>query len=105
VPHVLGAFDSFTVIDAHANYRISEQFSASFGADNFTNEKYFLYHPSQRTYVASLSSASEASLDCGYRRSINMRHDVWVFAALSALATLGIAAHGINGMSTNNPLR
>lgn len=54
-PHVFGAFDSFTVFDARVHYQISGQLSASFGIDNFTNEKYFLYHPfPQRSYVADL---------------------------------------------------
>jgi iron complex outermembrane receptor protein len=54
-PNVFGAFDTFLVFDAHVNYQINEQLSASLGIDNFNNEKYFLYHPfPQRTYVASL---------------------------------------------------
>ncbi|QRN52110.1 TonB-dependent receptor [Dyella caseinilytica] len=54
-PNVFGAFDKFLVFDAHVNYQINEQLSASVGVDNLNNEKYFLYHPfPQRTYVASL---------------------------------------------------
>ncbi|HTV84278.1 MAG TPA: TonB-dependent receptor [Dyella sp.] len=54
-PNVFGAFDKFLVFDAHVNYQINEQLSASLGVDNLNNEKYFLYHPfPQRTYVASL---------------------------------------------------
>ena len=54
-PHVFGAFDSFTVFDARAHYQINERLSASLGIDNFTNQKYFLYHPfPQRTYEADL---------------------------------------------------
>ena len=54
-PHVFGAFDSFTVFDARVQYRINEHLTASVGVDNFTNEKYFLFHPfPQRTYVADL---------------------------------------------------
>lgn len=53
--NVFGAFDRFLVFDAHVNYQITEQLSASFGVDNLTNEKYFLYHPfPQRTYVADI---------------------------------------------------
>ncbi|HET6555614.1 MAG TPA: TonB-dependent receptor [Dyella sp.] len=53
--HVFGAFDSFRVFDLRAHYQINEHLAASFGVDNFTNEKYFLYHPfPQRTYVADL---------------------------------------------------
>ncbi|MGC1547413.1 MAG: TonB-dependent receptor, partial [Rhodanobacter sp.] len=54
-PHVFGAFDSFKVFDAHVRYQINERLAASLGVDNFTNQKYFLYHPfPQRTYVADL---------------------------------------------------
>ncbi|BDU21134.1 TonB-dependent receptor [Dyella sp. GSA-30] len=54
-PHVFGAFDSFTVFDARVQYRINEHLTASVGVDNFTNEKYFLFHPfPQRTYVADM---------------------------------------------------
>lgn len=54
-PNVFGAFDSFTVFDARVHYQINEHLAASLGVDNFTNEKYYLYHPfAQRTYVADL---------------------------------------------------
>jgi len=53
--HVFGAFDSFRVFDLRAHYQFNERLAASFGVDNFTNEKYYLYHPfPQRTYVADL---------------------------------------------------
>ena len=55
-PHVFGAFDSFTVFDARVHYQINERLSVSLGIDNFTNQKYFLYHPfPQRTYVVDLT--------------------------------------------------
>jgi iron complex outermembrane receptor protein len=54
-PHVFGAFDSFKVFDARAHYQINDHLAASVGVDNFTNQKYYLYHPfPQRTYVADL---------------------------------------------------
>ncbi len=54
-PNVFGAFDSFRVFDVRAHYQINEHLAASFGVDNLTNEKYYLYHPfPQRTYVADL---------------------------------------------------
>jgi iron complex outermembrane receptor protein len=54
-PHVFGAFDSFRVFDARVHYQINDHLAASIGVDNFTNEKYYLYHPfPQRTYVADL---------------------------------------------------
>ena len=53
--HVFGAFDSFRVFDLRAHYQINDHLAASLGVDNFTNEKYYLYHPfPQRTYVADL---------------------------------------------------
>jgi iron complex outermembrane receptor protein len=53
--HVFGAFDKFTVFDVRAHYQINEHLAASFGIDNVTNQKYYLYHPfPQRTYVADL---------------------------------------------------
>ncbi|HEX7814115.1 TonB-dependent receptor [Dyella sp.] len=54
-PHVFGAFDSFRVFDARVQYRINDHLTAGLGVDNFTNEKYFLYHPfPQRTFVADM---------------------------------------------------
>jgi len=54
-PNVFGAFDKFTVFDVRAHYQINERLSASLGVDNFTNEKYYLYHPfPQRTFVADM---------------------------------------------------
>lgn len=53
--HVFGAFDSFRVFDARVQYHITEHLTAAVGVDNFTNEKYFLYHPfPQRTFVADM---------------------------------------------------
>jgi len=54
-PHVFGAFDRFTVFDVRAHYQINDHVAASFGIDNVTNEKYYLYHPfPQRTFVADV---------------------------------------------------
>jgi len=54
-PHVFGAFDTFTVFDVRAHYQINPHLAASFGIDNISNQKYYLYHPfPQRTYVADL---------------------------------------------------
>ncbi|MDR0533672.1 MAG: TonB-dependent receptor [Verrucomicrobiales bacterium] len=48
---VFGAFDSFLVVDLHAQYKVNDWFYINAGIDNVNNEKYFLYHPfPQRTY-------------------------------------------------------
>ena len=40
------------VFDARVHYRINDHLAVALGIDNFSNEKYFLYHPfPQRTYV------------------------------------------------------
>lgn len=53
--NVYGAFDKFRVFDTRVHYQINTRWSASLGVDNFTNEKYVLFHPfPQRTYVADL---------------------------------------------------
>jgi iron complex outermembrane receptor protein len=53
--NVFGAFDSFKVFDARVHYQATEQLALSLGVDNFTNQKYFLFHPfPQRTYVADM---------------------------------------------------
>lgn len=55
---VYGAFDQFRVFDARVHYQINSRWSAALGVDNFTNEKYVLFHPfPQRTYVADLKLA------------------------------------------------
>ena len=54
---VQGAFDPFTVFDAHLRYRIGDSLSADIGVDNLTDAKYFLFHPFPgRTFVASLKA-------------------------------------------------
>ena len=52
---VFGAFDSFLVVDLHAQYKVNDHFFVDAGIDNVNNEKYFLFHPfPQRTYTASV---------------------------------------------------
>jgi len=52
---VFGAFDSFLVVDLHAQYKVNDHFVLDAGIDNVNDEKYFLYHPfPQRTYTASV---------------------------------------------------
>ena len=42
---IFGAFDSFVVVDLHAQYRVSDRLVLDAGIDNVNGEKYFLYHP------------------------------------------------------------
>jgi iron complex outermembrane receptor protein len=52
---VFGAFDSFLVVDLHAQYKVNNNLFVDAGIDNVNNEKYFLYHPfPERTYTASI---------------------------------------------------
>jgi iron complex outermembrane receptor protein len=57
-PNVYQGFSAWFVADAHVNYRFGEHLSASLGADNLLNRKYFLFHPfPQRNYSSSLRVA------------------------------------------------
>lgn len=57
-PNVYQGFSAWFVADAHANYRISNHLSATLGADNLLNRKYFLFHPfPQRTFSSSLKAS------------------------------------------------
>jgi iron complex outermembrane recepter protein len=58
VTHTWQGFDSFFVVDARARYLLDGNWSAAFGIDNLTNDKYFLFHPfPQRTLVMELHYA------------------------------------------------
>lgn len=51
-------FNEWFVADAHVSYRAGSHWSASLGADNLLNRKYFLFHPfPQRTFVTNLKYA------------------------------------------------
>lgn len=53
-PGVYGGRSNFSVFDAKVRYKFAEQWSASVGVDNITNEKYFTLYPyAQRTFFAS----------------------------------------------------
>jgi iron complex outermembrane receptor protein len=53
-PNTYQGFGEWFVADAHANYRIDRHWSASLGADNLFDRKYFLFHPfPQRTFVGN----------------------------------------------------
>ena len=51
-------FGSFFVLDAKARYKLTPHLTAELGADNLTDQAYFLFHPfPQRTVIASLRYA------------------------------------------------
>jgi iron complex outermembrane receptor protein len=53
-PNTYQGFGEWFVADAHVNYRIDRHWSASIGADNLLDRKYFLFHPfPQRTFVGN----------------------------------------------------
>jgi iron complex outermembrane receptor protein len=52
-PGVYGGRSNFSVFDAKVMYKFAQQWSASVGIDNLTNEKYYTLYPySQRTFFA-----------------------------------------------------
>jgi iron complex outermembrane receptor protein len=54
-PNTYQGFSEWFVADAHVSYSLKQHWSASLGADNMLNRKYFLFHPfQQRTLVTSL---------------------------------------------------
>jgi iron complex outermembrane receptor protein len=55
VSNVMGAFDTFVVVDTHVHYKVANFLSVDAGIDNLFNEKYYVFHPFPgRTYIASL---------------------------------------------------
>ena len=53
-----GAVSAYTVWDAKASYRISKQVEASFGIDNLTDARYYVYHPYPgRTFIGELRAS------------------------------------------------
>jgi iron complex outermembrane receptor protein len=51
-------FGSYFVMDVRAQYRVDQNWTASFGVDNLNNAEYFLYHPfPQRTFVMEIHYA------------------------------------------------
>jgi iron complex outermembrane receptor protein len=54
-PNTYQGFSAWFVADARATYRANARWSASLGADNLLNRKYFLFHPfPQRTFIGTL---------------------------------------------------
>jgi iron complex outermembrane receptor protein len=57
-PNTYQGFGEWFVVDTHVNLAIDRHWSASVGADNLLNRKYFLFHPfPQRTIVGNLKYA------------------------------------------------
>ena len=44
-PDTYGGTSSYTVWDAKASWRLAKQLEASFGINNLTNRKYYVFHP------------------------------------------------------------
>ncbi|MEI9996961.1 MAG: TonB-dependent receptor [Rhizomicrobium sp.] len=58
VSHTFQGFDGYLVFDARVQYRVDDNWIASFGIDNLNDDKYFLYHPfPQRTFVMEIHYA------------------------------------------------
>jgi iron complex outermembrane receptor protein len=56
VAHTYQGFEGYLVADARANFRIGKKWNAAFGVENFTNDKYYLFHPfPQRSFTGELT--------------------------------------------------
>ncbi len=54
-PNTYQGFSAWFVADAKVNYQVNRNWSASVGADNLLDRKYFFFHPfPQRTFIGSL---------------------------------------------------
>lgn len=54
-PDTFGGVSTFTVWDAKATYGVTKNVEASFGVDNLSNEKYYVFHPYPgRTFFGEL---------------------------------------------------
>ena len=54
-PNTSQGFAAWFVADVHVHRRINGHWSASIGADNLLNRRYFLFHPfPQRTFFAQV---------------------------------------------------
>ncbi|MEN9661962.1 MAG: hypothetical protein RL324_911 [Verrucomicrobiota bacterium] len=54
-PSTYQGFAPWFVADLKASFKVNDRWSASLGADNLLNRKYFLFHPfPQRTFLANL---------------------------------------------------
>jgi iron complex outermembrane receptor protein len=67
-PGVMGAFDTFFVVDLHARYRFMDTASIEVGVDNLTDFKYFEHHPFPgRTFIAALKAGFWGALSAAAR--------------------------------------
>jgi iron complex outermembrane receptor protein len=56
VTHTFQGFEGYVVLDARATFRLTERLELAVGAENLTNERYFIFHPfPQRSLTAELS--------------------------------------------------
>ena len=56
VTHTYQGFEGYLVLDARATFRLTEHLEAAIGAENLTNDRYFLFHPfPQRSVSAEIS--------------------------------------------------
>ncbi|WP_147375710.1 TonB-dependent receptor [Noviherbaspirillum cavernae] len=57
-PNTYGGTSTYTVWDAKATWRFTKQIDASFGVNNLTNRKYYVFHPYPgRTFVGELHAS------------------------------------------------
>ena len=55
VGHTYQGFEGYVVADARAVYRLTPELDVSAGVENFTDKRYFLFHPFPgRTFTAEL---------------------------------------------------
>lgn len=58
IGNTFGSVSSYTVWDAKARYQISKHVDASFGIDNLTGKRYYVFHPYPgRTFVGELHAS------------------------------------------------
>ncbi|WP_395612986.1 TonB-dependent receptor [Allosphingosinicella sp.] len=56
VTHTWQGFEGFLVLDARATFRLTERLELAVGAENLTNDRYFIFHPfPQRSLIAEIS--------------------------------------------------
>jgi iron complex outermembrane receptor protein len=56
VTHTFQGFESYLVVDARADVRVSRHWNLAVGVENLGNDKYYLFHPfPQRTLTAEVA--------------------------------------------------
>jgi iron complex outermembrane receptor protein len=57
-PNTYGGTSTYTVWDAKANYRFTKWLDASFGVNNLTDKRYYVFHPYPgRTFIGELHAS------------------------------------------------